>query len=55
MLMLSDFFFSKQKRDLHSVGFGSVGFDAGNLWSFGGPDKKWSAIVPVGSTLGFPK
>ena len=55
MLMLSDFCFSKEKRELRSVGCGSAGCDASNLWSFGGPGKKWSVKVPVGSTLGFPK
>ena len=55
MLMLSDFCFSKEKRELRSVGCGSEGCDASNEWSFGGPDKKWSIKVPVGSTLDFPK
>ena len=58
MLMLSDFFFSK---DLWSVGCGSAGCDAINEWSFGGPDKKWSVKVPdiylrsLGLTLDSPK
>ena len=55
MLMLSDFCFSKEKIELGSVGCGSAEYDASNLWSFRGPDKKWSVKVPVGSTLGFPK
>ena len=55
MLMLSYFCFSKEKRELRSVGCGSAGCDASNLWSFGVPGKKWSVTVPVGSTLGFPK
>ena len=50
MLMLSDFCFSKEKRDSGWVGCGSAGCDASNLWYFGGPDKKWSVKVPVGST-----
>ena len=53
MLMLSDFCFSKYKRELWSVGCGSVGYDASNEWYFGGPGKKWSVKVPVGSTLDF--
>ena len=55
MLMLSGFCFSKDKRELCSVRCGSEGFDAINEWSFGGPGKKWSVKVSVGSTLGFPK
>ena len=55
MLMLSYLCFSKEKRDILSVGCGSVGCDVRNLWSFGGPGKKWSVKVPVGLTLGFPK
>ena len=55
MLMLSDLCFYKEKRELRSVGYGSAGCDARNLWSFGGPRKKWSVKVPVGNTLGFPK
>ena len=55
MLMLSDFCFSKKKRELRSVGYGSVGCDASNEWSFGGPGKKWFVKVPMGSTLDFPK
>ena len=55
MLMLSDFCFSKDKRDIWSVGCGSEGFDASNEWYFGSPDKKWSVKVSVGSTLNFPK
>ena len=39
MLMLSDFYFSKQ---LWSVGCGSGGCDARNEQYFGGPDKKRS-------------
>ena len=53
--MLSGFYFSKDKRELRSVGCGSAGFDASNQWSFGGPYKKWSVKVPVGSTLDLPK
>ena len=58
MLMLSDFYFSKE---LWSVRCGSVGCDASNEWSFGGTEKKWSVKVPdislrsLGSTLDFPK
>ena len=52
--MLSDFCFSKDKRDLWSAGCGSVGCGARNWWYFGGPGKRWSVKVPVGSTLGFP-
>ena len=55
MLMLSYLYFSKENRELLSVGCGSAGYDASNLWSFGGPGKKWYVKVPVGSTLGFPK
>ena len=55
MLMLSDFGFYKEKRELRSVGCGSAGCDASNWWSFGGPGKNFSIKVPVGSTLGFPK
>ena len=55
MLMLSDLYFSKEKRELWSAVCGSTGCDASNEWSFGGPDKKWSVKVPVDSTLGFPK
>ena len=55
MLMLSYFCFSTEKRELWSVGCGSEGCDASNLWSFRGPGKKWSVKVPVGPTLGFPK
>ena len=55
MLMLSDFCFSKEKRELRSVGCGSAGYDASNWWSFGGPGKKWSVKLPASSTLGFPK
>ena len=55
MVMLSDFFFSKEKRELRSVGCGSAGCDASNLCSFGGPGKKWYVKVPVCSTLVFPK
>ena len=55
MLMLSDFCFSKEKRDLQSVGCGSVGRGASNWWSFGGPGKKCYIKVPVGTTLDFPK
>ena len=53
--MLSDLCFSKEKRELRSVGCGSAGCDARNWWSFGGPVKKWSVKVPMGSTLDFPK
>ena len=58
MLMLSYFCFSKE---LWSVRCGSVGCDASNEWSFGGPDKKWCDKVPgiylrsLVSTLDFPK
>ena len=55
MLMLSDFCFSKEKRELWPVGCGSGGFDAINEWSFGGPGNKWSVKVYVISTLDFPK
>ena len=55
MLMLSDFCFPKEKRELRSVGCGSAGCGASNWCSFGGPVKKLSVKVPVGSTLGFPK
>ena len=55
MLMLSDFCFSKEKKELWSVGCGSVGFDASNWWSFGGPGKKLSVKVSVGSALVFTK
>ena len=55
MLMLSYFCFSKENRELLSVGCGSAGCDAGNLWSFGGSVKKWSMKVHVGSILVFPK
>ena len=48
MLMLSDLSFSKEKRELWSVGCGSVGCDTINLWSFGGPGKKLSVKVTVG-------
>ena len=54
MLMLSDFF-SKEKRELWPVECGSAGYDASNSWYLGGPGKKWSVKVSVGSTLGFPK
>ena len=58
MLMLSDFYFSKE---LWLVGCGSAGCDANNEWSFGGPDKKWFDKIPdvylgsLGSNLDFPK
>ena len=55
MLMLSDCYFSKERRELSSVGCGSELCDASNEWYFGGPDKKWYIKVPVGSTLDFPK
>ena len=55
MLMLSDFCFSKYKRELWSVGYGSARCNAINWWYFGGPGKKWSVKVPVGSTLDFTK
>ena len=55
MLMLSNFCFSKERRELWSVGCGSFGWDADNEWSFGGPEKKWSVKVPVVSTLYFNK
>ena len=55
MLMLSDFCFSKENRELRPVVCGSAGFDASNLWYFGGPGKKWYVKVPVVSTLGFTK
>ena len=55
MLILSDLCFYKEKRELRSVGCGSVGCDPINAWSFGDPGKKWSVKVPVGSTLGFTK
>ena len=55
MLMLSDFCFSKEKRGLWSVGYGSTGCDARNLWPIGNPGKKWSIKVTVGSNLGFTK
>ena len=55
MLMLSDFCFSKEKRERWSIGCGSAGCDASNFWYFGGPGKKWSIKVPVGSTLDLPR
>ena len=55
MSMLSDLCFSKEKRELQSVRYGSTGCDASNEWSFGGPGKMWSIKVPMGSTLDFPK
>ena len=55
MLMLSDFYFSKEKRDLWSVGCGSTGCDDSNGWYFGGTGKNWYVKVPVGSTFGFTK
>ena len=61
MLMLSDFCFSKERREVWSVGCGSTGCDASNEWSFGGPNKKWYVKLPavyliiLGSTLYFPK
>ena len=55
MLMFSDLYFSKEKRDLRSVGCGSAGYDASYEWYFGGPGNKWSVKVTVGSTLNFPK
>ena len=48
MLMLSDFYKSKEKRELWSVGCGSLGCGASNWWSFGGPGNKGSVKVPVG-------
>ena len=38
-----------------SVGCGSEVCDAINEWYLGGPGKKWSVKVPVGSTLDLPK
>ena len=55
MLMLSDFYFTKKRRELWSVRCGSAGCDASNEWYFGGPEKRWSIKAPVGSTLDFPK
>ena len=55
MLMLSYLYFSKEKRELWSAVCGSMVCDAINEWSFGGPGKKWSVKVYVGSTLDFPK
>ena len=55
MLMLSDFYFSKENRELQSVGCGSTGCDASNWWYFGGPGKKCSVKVSVVSTLCFTK
>ena len=55
MLMLSDLCFSKEKRELRSVGYDSAGCYAINEWYFGGTGKKWSVKVSVGSTLDFPK
>ena len=52
--MLSGFCFSKEKRELWSVGCGSVGCNAINEWYFEGPDKKWFVKVSMGSTLDFP-
>ena len=40
--MLSDFCFSKE---LWSVGYGSMGCDTRNEWSFGCPDKELSVKV----------
>ena len=53
--MLSYFCFSKEKREIRSVGWGSEECDASNEWYFGGPGKNLSVKVPVGSTLDFPK
>ena len=58
MLMLSYLCFSK---DLWSVGCGSAGFDASNVWFYGDPENKWSVKVPeiylrkLGSTLDITK
>ena len=46
MLMLSDFCFSKEKRERWSIGCGSAVCDANNWWSFGGPGKNWYFKVP---------
>ena len=54
MLMLSDFYFSKEKRELWSVGYAFAGCDAINEWSFGDLGKKWFVKLCVGSTLDFP-
>ena len=42
MIRLSDFCNSK---DLWSVGYGYIGCDDSNEWSFGGPEDKWSIWV----------
>ena len=55
MLMLSYLCFSKEKRELWSVGCGSAGCDAIKEWSVGGPGKKCSVKISVGSNLDFPK
>ena len=55
MLMLSDFCFPKEKKELRSVGCGSAGCDAIKEWSFGGPGKKCSVKISVGSALDFSK
>ena len=43
MLRLSGFCRSKE---FCSVGYGSIGCDDINDWSFGGSDDKWSVWVP---------
>ena len=43
MLRLSGVFKSKE---LWSVGYGSMGCDDYDEWSFGGPDDDWSVWVP---------
>ena len=43
MLRLSGVFKSKE---LWSVGYGSMGCDDYDEWSFGGPDNDWSVWVP---------
>ena len=55
MLMLGNFYFSKEKRELWSVECGSEGCDAINLWHIGDPGKKGYVKLPVGSTLCFPR
>ena len=55
MLMLSDFCFYKDRRDLWSAGCGSEGIESSNECSFGDPEKEWSVKVPVGSILYFTK
>ena len=43
MLRLSDFC---KFKELWSVGYGSMGCDDSDGWSFGGPGDEWSVWVP---------